>query len=357
MLFVTKKIGNRGGGYVITQRNKQVLCELLGAENVDTYEIKDKPKTISVLYDRCTKAYVGGLDKDCIHELMDKSTGMDVVWIDGSFLGTISKELRINGYKGRIITFFHNVEKFFCKRSLLQQVLYPFFNGPLVRSEINAINYSNHVVTLTSRDADYVHKVNSVVKITLMPSSMDDQFEDKGDYLKASVLEAKSPLKLLFVGSYFYANVSGITWFVNKVLPFVDATLTIVGANMERLPFENSEKLKIHGFVEDLGLFYRDADAVVAPIFEGSGMKTKTTEALMWGKFVFGTDEAFCGFRINEEVGICCNTANEFISSLNRIAYTGIRRFNFVSRELFLHEYSNEKAKDILRRILQDGGF
>lgn len=47
-----------------------------------------------------------------------------------------------------------------------------------------------------------------------------------------------------------------------------------------------------------------NADFLIAPIFEGSGMKLKTAEALMYGKTVFGTTEAFEGYDVDyEQVG------------------------------------------------------
>ena len=56
--------------------------------------------------------------------------------------------------------------------------------------------------------------------------------------------------------------------------------------------------------LDDLGEYYRNCDVVIAPIFEGSGMKTKTTEALMWGKYIIGTNESFCGFAIDDSFSL-----------------------------------------------------
>ena len=54
-------------------------------------------------------------------------------------------------------------------------------------------------------------------------------------------------------------------------------------------------RLKVMGMVDDLSPFYQNASCVVSPIFLGSGLKTKTIEALMFGKTFLGTDEAFQG--------------------------------------------------------------
>ena len=152
--------------------------------------------------------------------------------------------------------------------------------------------------------------------------------------------------------AYFYANVDGLSWFVEKVLPKVNAKLIVVGAKMDKLSFKNNEKLEIHGFVEDLGEYYRKCDAVIAPIFEGSGMKTKTTEALMWGKYIIGTDESFCGFAIDDTVDLKCNTEDDFIKNINRLSEFGICKFNSPSRELYLKYYSIERSMEIVEKIV-----
>ena len=51
------------------------------------------------------------------------------------------------------------------------------------------------------------------------------------------------------------------------------------------------------GSVENLDEWYNKADLVVGPIFKGEGMKTKTCEALMYGKRYLGTDEALEGYE------------------------------------------------------------
>jgi hypothetical protein len=55
--------------------------------------------------------------------------------------------------------------------------------------------------------------------------------------------------------------------------------------------------VKLDGYVNDLSSYYKSAVAVVAPIFKGSGMKTKVIEAMSYGKSIIGTDEAFQGIE------------------------------------------------------------
>lgn len=352
-LFISGLNENNGGGSVISNRNKQLLCDLLGETNVYEYRIAKKRNTLKTVFERCAFAYVVGLDSKAVKEILEIAKKMDIIWIDGSFYGVLAKELKDNGYRGRIITFFHNIEKFFRKRTLIESILYPLYNGPLVRSEKDAINYSDILIALTDRDAAYMYKIRPDAHVVLLPSSMKDTFVDKDGYAQRAS-RSTGMLNLLFVGSYFYANINGISWFIDKVLPFVNARLTVVGANMDKLPYVNTDKLQIHGFVKDLGEYYRRNDAVIAPIFEGSGMKTKTTEALMWGKYIIGTDESFCGFLMDSSVGTKCRTENDFIECINTLSEHGLNRFNIPSRDLYKKNYSMEHSMDIIKKVIYD---
>ena len=81
----------------------------------------------------------------------------------------------------------------------------------------------------------------------------------------------------------------------------------------------NTANIEIYSNVPDLNPFFDDADFVVLPILSGSGMKVKTAESLMNGKFIIGTDEAFRGYDITEKVGVICNSAQEFIVAINNL--------------------------------------
>lgn len=74
-------------------------------------------------------------------------------------------------------------------------------------------------------------------------------------------------------------------------------------------------------------------------------MKVKTGEALMYGKSIFGTIEAFQGYEIDyEKIGGVCNTAEEFIEKINNyIRYwknNGRPKMNNYANEIFIKKYS-----------------
>ena len=150
----------------------------------------------------------------------------------------------------------------------------------------------------------------------------------------------------LFVGSDFFPNVEGIAWFIKNVAPYINHEIWVVGSccynnAIKKLPLTSNVRLK--GYIPDLDMCYRNALAVIAPIFSGSGMKTKTIEALSYGKSIFGTTEAFVGIETDfARIGGECNNAAEFIEKMNSLAY---ERINSYSIQLFLKYFSDIIAK------------
>ena len=165
----------------------------------------------------------------------------------------------------------------------------------------------------------------------------------------------------LFVGSLFYANYFGIKWFSENVCPYINVPILVVGKGFERLKeeFQNTPNLSIIGEVPDLAPYYNYATFIVSPIFDGSGMKTKTAEALMYGKWIIGTSEAFEGYKIiNGITGLFCDSKEDFITAINN--YKGERYIPSV-RQLFKANYSldviTERLNSIILKLINNESF
>jgi len=107
------------------------------------------------------------------------------------------------------------------------------------------------------------------------------------------------------------------------------------------------------GSVENLGEWYSLARFVIAPIFDGSGMKTKVAEALMHGKKVVGTLEAFSGYEAAPGAGWVCRTADDFVASINEAQYKVRVSFDPHLRAFYMQNYSFEAAIERLKKILK----
>lgn len=351
VLFITTINGNiKSGGKVISERNKLVLRHIFGEDSVETIHVYKEKNTVFSFIERLFYHYVNGLSKSKVKDILSIANNFDYVFLDTSTLGPIAYELKLKGFSGKIFQFFHNVEHLYNQRTKIQQFLYPFFDYQLKCAEKLGANYSDYVLSLNQRDREIIKNFTGRDDIKLFPSSLEDEYEEDDEYQRA--VSHKGHLELLFVGVKFPPNENGIKWFIKEVLPHVDATLTIVGRDMDKLSIEKNDNIKVFGYVDSLSDYYKKSDCVIAPIFQGSGMKTKTAEALMWGKIVIGTDEAFCGYELNKSSYFLCNTKDDFIKTFNNLSVLGIRPYNVDSRNDFLKRYSIKSSIQIMTGMI-----
>jgi glycosyltransferase involved in cell wall biosynthesis len=116
--------------------------------------------------------------------------------------------------------------------------------------------------------------------------------------------------------------------------------------------------VQVVGSVDDLAEWYYRADAVIAPIFEGGGMKVKTAEALMYGRRVFGTGEALVGYEhCGPEVCLRCDSKEEYRTALAAQLERAHEADDVaVVRSAFLRDYSDScidrRLEETLARLL-----
>ena len=102
--------------------------------------------------------------------------------------------------------------------------------------------------------------------------------------------------QLIFTGAFTYhVNYEGALWFVERVLPLVQAQishvrLTITG-NHADLPFPQIEAVVRTGFVDDVRPLIAGADVCVVPIWQGGGTRLKILEAMALGTPVVATSK------------------------------------------------------------------
>ena len=99
--------------------------------------------------------------------------------------------------------------------------------------------------------------------------------------------------------------------------------------------------------------WYRNSKFVVAPIFDGSGMKTKVAEALMYGKKIVGTPEAFVGYEATlPRSGWCCRSPDAFLNACNAAEREVPNSVNEALIEVFDKKYSITAAERRFSQIL-----
>ena len=359
VLFVLFKhyTGILEGGGLVNQRNVQMAERLLGADNVRLYYVHDDARRrslgnllLSALY--FPFDHFNGMLPSRLREIVRLAADYDCVFISTTIFGIVARELKAAGYKGRIVAHFHNVESIYYDHLLPKYM--PFRRVIIncaARNDAYCCRYADVVLALNDRDAALLEKMYGRRPDFLVPVALKDQCEHV--YFDLEALTAPRP-RLLFLGSSFTANNEGVLWFVQHVLPHVDAEFRIVGRNMDKLQAANPclRDVQVFSNVPDLTEHYLWADFMVLPIFSGSGMKVKTCESLMFGRNILGTDETFEGYR--EHVGgniRLCNTAQDYIDAITYYAAHPVPRFNAQARDVFLRHYSQEVSLRVFRGV------
>ena len=345
------------GGEVVSRRNLEALEQVLGKENVEVIYIHDeKARKKSHLIGSyfLLRNYFYGLSPKRAASIVDKAMDYDYLWIDRSVFGIIARKARHAGYKGRIISFFHNIEPLFFDAKLPKWLL-----GRRVvlrcakHNDAYCCKFADVVVTLNERDSRNLAKMYGRESDFQAPVMFKDRYA-KDIYPLGNI--PPKPL-CVFLGSFFPANVQGIEWFVREVYHNVDISLKIVGKGMDKLKTVGkdwlSPEIEIITDAPQLEPYFMQADIMVIPIFKGSGMKVKTCESLMFGKNILATDEAWEGYELDyDRAGGRCNEAWEFIKRIKDLVKAPAPRFNAYSREVFLNKYSDAQAPELFRKIL-----
>lgn len=346
------------GGEQCTWRNYNALTQILGADSVTTFHVHEEieKKSLSTIIKGGFHSifnYYYGLSAKRVKKIVSMAMEYDYVFIDRSVFAIIAKALKNAGYKGRIITFFHNVEVPYFKSKLTRKGIARHFVLKCVdANDRYACEFSDKIIVLNERDRNEIRNRYGRTADVIIPIAMEDKYQRES---YPSETTSEKPL-CMFLGSYFPPNNEGIIWFVKNVLPHVNIEMEIVGKRMAKLKTDYPELLKdikIVSDAPDLLPYFEKADIMVLPIFTGSGMKVKTCESLMYGKNIIGTGEAFEGYDVDyDKVGGKCNTAEEFISKLNDFASSPRSRFNGYSRKMYIDKYSQsaiiEKFKEAL---------
>ncbi len=119
-------------------------------------------------------------------------------------------------------------------------------------------------------------------------------------------------------------NENGLLWFFQNVYEhLVSIRIKIIGPNLSPNALNTIKKFKnveYLGFVKNPYEYIFKSQGLIAPVFEGAGVKVKVLEALACGTDVIGTDVALEGIEISDSDGFIfrANTVNDFVKNIQR---------------------------------------
>ena len=344
LYLCTRPEAQNNGGSVVAGRNLCAIRQIVGEESVEVCYLP-KPTWKTVGRSLVTLSSYG-LDRAYEDEILDVASDYNIIFIEGSLLGGLVKRLKKRNCK--TFVFAHNVETLLYRQRLKQSwSLISFLRYYFVLfNERRSFRYADKIIALNSRDdlniqKMFYRKADLVCPITCPERDLD---------VKYTGFERSY---CLFVGSNFFPNIEGLNWFLKHVAPYIDMDIRIVGACCKNPAFHNRilpDNVYLEGYVDNIARYYINADAVIAPIFSGSGMKTKTIEAMSYGKTIFGTNEAFAGIECDyDKIGGLSNTAEEFIRCL---ASSISRHPNSYTLQLFRTSYTDAVFTSRLKQLI-----
>lgn len=332
--------------------------EIFGTDGLDVYKI-EKGRVPGLLRKLLQiGGFVDGLLPRDIKAILGRviEGNFECVFLDSSYFGLVAMALRKSRARCRIVVFYHDVLVDWWSNAASGSALRRWFWGRVYRRvETFSTGAADARIFLTERDRGTLHREYGAEGGAIVPISIRDRFDPE---LAASAYASRggSGRVILFVGVDYKPNVEGVSWFIANVLPSLHARLRIVGRGMDAYAGEwSGERIEVVGAVDSLDLEYYRADAVVIPLLSGTGMKVKTAEALMFGKRIFGTPEAFVGYESDSlAAGSLCSEAEEFIAAIRSWEGEGEDPSGIspASRKLFLGKYSFEANLPVMRKAL-----
>lgn len=162
---------------------------------------------------------------------------------------------------------------------------------------------------------------------------------------------------ILFLASRMLFNVTGIQCFLDKVWPLVnkempDVKLLVAGTVCERITGKY-ENVSLLGRVDKLDDFYGRGDIVINPVYQGTGLKIKTFEALSYGKATIVHPHSMIGIYNADCAPLLCSEEPEewlqmirgLINEPGRVEELGRKSIEYIEG---MNKYIHEQYKDFL---------
>lgn len=351
LIHTTDPAAPPGGRAMLSRLNARLLGDLFG-DRLIAFRLPVRSGTLRGAIPSVIRGHVDGIDDASLGEILERieTERIDTVFLDGSNLGAAAAAIKATRPDVRVITFLHNVEaRFFWgafrARRSVRSLAILMANAI---AERKAVRDSDVLVVLSERDSAGLRRLYGRRADAVAPMVLDDR------PATSPPASATGKRYVLFVGGSFYANIAGIDWFVRTVVPRIGVHVIVVGRGMEVLAerFAGNGAVTLVGDVDDLAPWYAGALLVIAPIFDGSGMKTKVAEALMFGKHIVGTPEAFSGYAQDViAANACCSDVDAFVAALALAGASPPPAFDPAMRALYDRDHSPAAARARLARL------
>lgn len=282
-----------------------------------------------------------------------KNENIKYVFVENSISGNLIKKIKKLDKDICVISYFPDIESVLMVEQLKNANVFRKISlQSMIYNEKLTARYADKTIVLNKRDEELFFRHFKKRPSLVVPVIVPDQ-----EICINKVHFPNDPLEILFVGADYYPNVYGVEWFLTKVTQKIKIkfNLTVVGNRMEKYKekWEKYKNVNVLGTVDDLSFYYNRCDVVIAPIFDGGGMKVKTAEAFSFGKRVIGTTESTFGYwenspELQNTFLFKCDNEIDFSNVINNLGKSG---FNGVSDEVLLSFRNNYSMDANIRKM------
>lgn len=163
---------------------------------------------------------------------------------------------------------------------------------------------------------------------------------------------------ILFLAGDSQLNINGITTFIQHVFPLIlkaepQAKLIIAGNICDKLIHLQHNNIELQGRIDDVTAFYSQGDIAINPVYQGTGLKIKTLEALSYGKATVvhphSTEGLFNQYNIPVLIG---HTHDEFAAQIIKLMQDKKLRKEISSKSINYIKDMNTYIQDQYNKIV-----
>lgn len=364
-------IAKRGPYNIGTKLHLQAVRDTYGEANVFVVDLLsreccEKDRFISFGYERKNfwarivrylEGNINFISNNIISKLCEiiSDNNITIIFSEESDLGNLFKKVKKLFPQVEIVCFFHDISADLFRRRISHtskwKLHYILECKRVISQEKTCQKYADQKWVFNKEDSKrffnyYGYYPDKMIPLSSTPPVCDNKYQ-------SIITGEKSRKNILFVCSKYYVNIEGFTWFYNNVLPNLDKIyhIQIVGEGAKQLSsLIKVDDVEIIGEVETITPYYENADIVIAPVFDGGGMKVKTIEAISFAKCIISTSESLNGYwevipdNIKNNLIYRCNTAEEWIEACNALINRSVKKYN---EEIF-HMFEKYFAYDVM---------
>lgn len=249
----------------------------------------------------------------------------------------------------------------------------PIYLAPLFYFDILKLKYwekkywkrASLVAAVSESDRAIIQSNDNSVKTTVVPNGAGDEM-----FLKTFVDKNISPVRLLFVGNFFWLqNIEAAEYIIEKIYPElikhnIHFKIIIAGQETKRKvakeSYEYIEFVDIHQNDSDLvRKLYENATVFIAPIFGPGGTRLKILAAMAAGLPVISTRTGIEGLEVKDDTHVLlASNENEFVQRIQLLSsdkniYDTLRKNAYIlAKEKYSWKSLAERMEELYQTII-----